>query len=59
MNCRLGIPKPPRLIGLVTISQETRQLPPLASFLPFQINSLLILSIDLTIQLGIFIAIRR
>lgn len=32
LNCRLGIPRPPREIDFVTVSQETRQLPP-ASFL--------------------------
>jgi hypothetical protein len=39
LNCRLGIPRPPMKIDFVTVSQETRQLPRLASFLLFQNKS--------------------
>jgi hypothetical protein len=46
-NCKLGTPRPPKLSGLVTISQGTRQLPPFTSFLPFHRNPLRILTIDL------------
>jgi hypothetical protein len=41
LNCKLETPRPPYFRGLVTISQGTRQLPPLTFFLPFHRNPLL------------------
>jgi hypothetical protein len=63
-TCKLETPiPPPKLSGLVTISQRTIQLPPFTSpftsFHPFHKKTLRILSIDLITYLGIFIAIRR
>jgi len=55
---RLWIPSPPRSIGLMILSQATKQLPPLALFLPVQRNPLLILSTARKNHLGTLIATR-
>jgi hypothetical protein len=44
---------------LVTLSEATKQLPPLTSFLPFQRKALRTLSMALITQLGTFKAINR
>jgi hypothetical protein len=55
---RLSMPRPPRSIGHCTLSQATKQQPPLACFLPFQRNPFLNLLINLINHLGTLIATR-
>ena len=50
--CKLVMPNPPNSGGRVTLGQVIKQSPPFTSFLPLHRKPLLILSMDLSAQVG-------